>query len=204
MIAPSITVQIETESDEDVISKLRYQEIDFIIDYMRFRENGFCSTEMFNDELVLVASKDHPRISNSITMKELRKESHAVLKRKGDFYGYGEIFYRDAGFKEAYQGVSLSNILYVVSQSDLVAIAPRWIVEKGQDEHLKLMPLPIENNHISGYLSWHASAEKDKGHLWMRDRLLSICGNTLMNTSGTSNATVTPTGADCLDDNQRI
>ncbi len=204
LIAPSITVQIETESDEDVISKLRYQEIDFIIDYMRFRESGFCSTEMFNDELVLVASKDHPRISNSVTMKELRKESHAVLKRKGDFYGYGEIFYRDAGFKEAYQGVSLSNILYVVSQSDLVAIAPRWIVEKGQDEHLKLMPLPIENNHISGYLSWHASAEKDKGHLWMRDRLLSICGNTLMNTSCTSNATVTPTGAGCLDDNQHI
>lgn len=177
--APNVSIQIETESDGDIVSKLRYQEVDFIIDYVQFRENGFCSTEMFTDELVLVVNQQHPRISDTVTMKELRKESHAVLKRNGDFYGYGDVIYREGGYREAYQGVSLSNILHVVSQSELVAVAPRWIVEKSQYDNLKVIPLPIENKHISGYLSWHASAEKDKGHLWMRDQLLFICGNTL-------------------------
>ncbi len=178
--APNLTVQVETEHDQDIVSKLRYQELDFIIDYVQFLEAGFCSTEMFSDELVVVASRNHPRLSDEITCKDLQRESHAVLKRHGEVYGYGESFYREAGYIEAYQGVSLSNILYVVSQSELVAVAPRWIVETGRYQNLQIISLPIEKNIIRGYLSWHASAEKDKGHLWMRDQLLSICGNTLV------------------------
>lgn len=179
-IAPSIQVQVETEFDQDIVRKLRYQEVDFVIDYMNFTESGFCSTEMFNDELVVVASKNHPRIGNDISAKELQQELHAVLKRSGEMHSYAESLYRDNRYTEAYQGVSLSNILYVVSQSDLIAVAPRWMVEMGSHgDNLKMLTLPSDNNHISGYLSWHASAEKDKGHLWMRDQLLSICGNTL-------------------------
>ncbi len=177
--APNVTVQVETEHDRDIVSKLRYQELDFIIDYVQFIEPGFCSTEMFSDELVVIASANHPRLSGEISCKDLQRESHAVLKRHGEVYGYGESFYREAGYTEAYQGVSLSNILYVVSQSELVAVAPRWIVETGRYQNLQIISLPSDKNIIRGYLSWHASAEKDKGHLWMRDQLLSICGNTL-------------------------
>ncbi|CZF83391.1 transcriptional regulator LeuO [Grimontia marina] len=180
-VAPSVKVQVETEFDRDIARKLRYQEVDFVIDYLHFNELGFSSTEMFNDELVVVASKNHPRLTESITAKELASEAHAVLKRNGEMQGYAEALYRDGRYREAYQGVSLSNILYVVSQSQLVAVAPRWMIEAGNNrDNLKMLPLPLDNNRISGYLSWHASAEKDKGHLWMRDQLLSICGNSLV------------------------
>ncbi|MDD1793900.1 transcriptional regulator LeuO [Enterovibrio makurazakiensis] len=180
-VAPTVNVQVETEFDRDISRKLRYQEVDFVIDYMRFGEAGFCSTEMFNDELVVVVNNNHPRLGESITAKALLNESHAVLKHNGQMLSYAEGFYRDGRYREAYQGVSLSNILYVVSQSELVAVAPRWMVESGQtNTQLKMLPLPLEANRISGYLSWHASAEKDKGHLWMRDQLLSICGNSLV------------------------
>ncbi|WP_325890911.1 transcriptional regulator LeuO [Grimontia sp. NTOU-MAR1] len=179
-VAPSVKVQVETEFDRDIARKLRYQEVDFVIDYLHFNESGFSSTEMFNDELVVVASKNHPRLTESITAKELASEAHAVLKRNGEMQGYAEALYRDGRYREAYQGVSLSNILYVVSQSQLVAVAPRWMIEAGHNrDNLKMLPLPLDTNRISGYLSWHASAEKDKGHLWMRDQLLSICGNSL-------------------------
>lgn len=180
-VAPGVKVQVETEFDRDIARKLRYQEVDFVIDYLHFCEAGFCSTEMFSDELVVVASKNHPRLGDNITAKALSSEAHAVLKHNGEMLGYAEALYRDGRYHEAYQGVSLSNILYVVSQSQLVAVAPRWMVESGSNhENLKMLPLPLENNRISGYLSWHASAEKDKGHLWMRDQLLTICGNSLV------------------------
>ncbi|MDD1781650.1 transcriptional regulator LeuO [Enterovibrio sp. ZSDZ35] len=180
-LAPNVKVQVETEFNRDIATKLRYQEVDFVVDYLHFGESGFCSTEMFNDELVVVANKNHPRLGDLLTAKELQSEAHAVLKRNGEMQGYAEVLYRDGRYREAYQGVSLSNILYVVSQSELIAVAPRWMVEGGQyRDNLKTLPLPIDNNRISGYLSWHASAEKDKGHLWMRDQLLSICGNSLV------------------------
>lgn len=162
-LAPSVKVQVETEFNRDIANKLRYQEVDFVVDYLHFGESGFCSTEMFNDELVVVANKHHPRLGDAITAKELQNEAHAVLKRNGEMQGYAEVLYRDGRYREAYQGVSLSNILYVVSQSALIAVAPRWMVESGQyRENLKTLPLPSENNRISGYLSWHAPQKKTR------------------------------------------
>lgn len=185
-IAPYVTVQLETERVRDISRKLRYREVDFVIDYTHFGEGGFCSTEIFTDELVVVVNKEHPRIGDSISAKELQNEGHAVLKHNGETHGYAETLtlYRDGRYREGYQGVSLSNILYVVSQSELITIAPRWMVETGAyGENVKVLslpqPLPLPSNCVSGYLSWHASAEKDKGHLWMRDQLLTICGDVL-------------------------
>lgn len=183
-IAPYLTVLLETELVSDISRKLRYREVDFVIDYAKFSESGYCSTEIFNDELVVVVNNDHPRIGSTISPKELLIEGHAVLRHQGEMHGYAETIYRDRHYRESYHGVSLINTLYVVSQSELVTIAPRWMVEGSSyknDVKILTLPLslPMQNNRVSGYLSWHASAEKDKGHLWMRDQLLSICGNAL-------------------------
>lgn len=176
-LAPNIKVQIETESDQDITRRLRYQEINFVIDHANFTETGFSSTEMFSDELVVVASKKHPRIGDSISAKELQQESHAVLHHQSEMHGYAWDIYKEGRYREAYQGVSLSNVLYVVENSDLVAIAPRWIAESYPN--LKILTSPLDNNRVSGFLSWHVSAEKDKGHLWMREQLLRLCGELL-------------------------
>lgn len=181
--APHLTVLLETELVHDIARKLRYREVDFVIDYSQFSEVGFCSTEICNDELVVLVSKNHPRIGDTISAKELLSEGHAVLKHNGEMHGYAETLYKDGRYTASYQGVSLSNIIYVVSQSELLTIAPRWMIETGSyGENVKVLTLPESppNNRVSAYLSWHASAEKDKGHLWLRDQLLSICGNVLI------------------------
>lgn len=181
-IAPHLSVLLETELVHDISRKLRYREVDFVIDYFRFNETGFCSTEICTDELVVVVSKEHPRIGDSISAKELQNEGHAVLKHNGEMHGYSEIWYKDGHYTASYQGVSLSNILYVVGKSELLTIAPRWMLETGSyGDNVKVLTLPqsLSSSHVSAYLSWHASAEKDKGHLWFRDQLLSICGNAL-------------------------
>ncbi len=183
-VAPYITVLLETELLPDISRKLRYREVDFVLDYCQFTENGFCSTEIFSDELVVVVNKNHSRIGETISAKELQMESHAVLRYQGELHGYAEAIYREGRYREFYHGVSLSNIIHVVSRSELIAIVPRWVVEAcsyADDVKVITLPLalPIPANRVSGFLSWHASAEKDKGHLWMRDQLLSICGNAL-------------------------
>ncbi|MGO2457803.1 MAG: transcriptional regulator LeuO, partial [Vibrio casei] len=73
-----------------------------------------------------------------------------------------------------------SNILYVVGQSELLTVVPRWLVNiiPNRDNY-KVLPYPLENKKVAGYLSWHESSEKDKGHIWMRDQLMLICGETL-------------------------
>ncbi|WP_318454649.1 transcriptional regulator LeuO [Photobacterium leiognathi] len=177
--APNLRVQLEAEFEADLAQKLRYQEIDFVIDYVRFDEQGFCSTELFSDELVVIASDKHPRLGDSISESEFNHEMHAVLKNVPEVKSFADhIYNQTVNYNEAYHGASLSNIMYVVGQSELIAVAPRWLAESVADNlQLKVLELPFANNKISGYLSWHESTQKDKGNIWMRDQLMAICGN---------------------------
>jgi LysR family transcriptional activator for leuABCD operon len=178
--APNIQLLMDAEFDANLNEKMRYQEVDFVIDYARFEEQGFSSTEIFTDELVVVASATHPRIGDFISEKELLAEKHAKLSKLNGMRSFSEQAYKDLECNAAYKGTSLSNVLYVVSQSELVTVAPRWLVEDLSDRlDLKVIDLPLEQKTISGYLSWHDSSEKDRGHIWMRDQLMIICGETV-------------------------
>ncbi len=175
--APNIRLHLDAEFDANLNEKMRFQEVDFVIDYARFEEQGFSSTEIFNDELVVVAASSHPRISDAISEQELLSEKHAKLSKLNGMRSFSEQAYKGLECSAAYMGTSLSNVLYVVSQSELITVAPRWLVENLSDRlDLKVMDFPLENNKIGGFLSWHESSEKDRGHIWMRDQLMLICG----------------------------
>ncbi|UXI00989.1 transcriptional regulator LeuO [Photobacterium sp. TY1-4] len=178
--APNLRIHLEAEFDAELPQKMRYQEIDFVIDYVRFDEPGFSSTELFSDELVVIAANNHPRLDNTISAAEFAAEKHAVLKPVPGVKLFADrIYTQPTHFHEAYQGASLSNMMYVVGQSDLIAVVPRWLAESAQEAlQLNILSLPFEHDRISGYLSWHESSEKDKGHIWMRDQLMTVCGDT--------------------------
>lgn len=175
--APDVQLHMDAEFDRKLSERMRYQEIDFVIDYARFDEQGFSSTEIFQDELVVVTSSSHPRIQGDVTANQLLNEKHAKLSKIHGQRSFSEQAYRDLDCPAYYEGTSLSNVLYVVGQSELVTIAPRWMVENAANkDQLNIIQFPFDNASICGYLSWHESSEKDKGHIWLRDQLMTICG----------------------------
>ncbi|BCK04034.1 transcriptional regulator, LysR family [Vibrio cholerae] len=181
-LAPSVQLHLDAEFDRQIAERMRYQEIDFVIDYARFDDQGFSSTEIFQDELVVVASKLHPRIQGSITAEQLSAEKHAKLSKVHGQRSFSELAYREFDCQSYYEGTSLSNVLYVVGQSELVTVAPRWMAENAANrDELQILAFPFAESQISGYLSWHESSEKDKGHIWLRDQLMVICGEVVAN-----------------------
>ncbi|NLS12367.1 transcriptional regulator LeuO [Vibrio sp. SM6] len=178
--APHVQLHVDAEFDRRLSERMRYQEVDFVIDYARFDEQGFSSTEIFKDELVVVAAKNHPRISDTVSLEQLHSERHAKLSRIHGLRSFSEQAYRDLDVVAHYEGTSLSNVLYVVGQSELVTIAPRWMVENAANQsQLQILSCPFAHSEISGYLSWHESSEKDKGHIWLRDLLMVTCGEVI-------------------------
>lgn len=177
-LAPSVQLHLDAEFDRHLAERMRYQEIDFVIDYAHFDEQGFSSTEIFQDELVVVTSKNHPRIQGQVSREELAREQHAKLSKVHGQRSFSEQAYRELDCHPSYEGTGLSNVLYVVGQSELVTIAPRWMVENAANkQELQILDFPFDHGRISGYLSWHESSEKDKGHIWLRDQLMMICGD---------------------------
>ncbi|QVP49538.1 transcriptional regulator LeuO [Salmonella enterica subsp. salamae] len=176
-IAPNIHVVFKASLNQNTEHQLRYQEIEFVISYEEFRRPEFTSVPLFKDEMVLVASRKHPRISGPLLESNVYNEQHAVVSL--DRYASFSQPWYDTSDKQssvAYQGMALISVLNVVSQTHLVAIAPRWLAEEfAESLDLQILPLPLKLNSRTCYLSWHEAAGRDKGHQWMEELLVSVC-----------------------------
>ncbi len=172
--APNLQVVIKSYLNDNIEHQLRYQDTDFVISYNEFERPDFHHVPLFNDELVLAVSNKHPRIQEVVTQKQLFEELHAVvsLENKGSFSApYYESSERARTV--VYQGTDMNSVLRIVSQTYLVAIAPRWLVQNSSESlGLKLINLPPEFAQRPCFLTWHESTNRDKGHQWMK-KLLS-------------------------------
>lgn len=176
-VAPNIHLIFKASLNTNTEHQLRYQEIEFVIGYEEFRRPEFSCVPLFKDEMVLVASNKHPRISGPLSETDVYQEEHAVVALDR-FASFSLPWYSSVNKQAriAYQGNAMVSVLNVVSQTNMVAIAPRWLANEYADKlGLQLLPLPLKVNSRTCYLSWHDAAGKDKGHQWMEELLVGIC-----------------------------
>ncbi len=175
--APNIQLLFKSTLSKNIEHQLRYQETEFVIGYDEFRRPEFNCVPLFTDEMVLAASRSHPCVTEDLSEDDIFKQQHAVvsLERFGSFSAaWYDTVDRQAAI--AYQGTAMTSVLNVVSQTQLVAIAPRWLVEEFSETlNLAVISLPMQQNYRTCYLSWHEAAGRDKGHQWMEDMLVQIC-----------------------------
>ena len=176
-IAPNIHLVFKSSLNQNTEHQLRYQETEFVLGYEEFRRPEFACVPLFKDEMVLVASKKHPRMNSPLRESDVYSEQHAVVAL--DRYASFSQPWYDTADKQAsvaYQGMAMVSVLNVVSQTQLVAIAPRWLAEEFSESlSLQILPLPLKLNSRTCYLSWHEAAGRDKGHQWMEELLINIC-----------------------------
>lgn len=176
--APNVQLLFKSCLNKDIEHQLRYQETEFVISYDRFLRPEFTCIPLFKDEMVLVASaKHHARLKAPLTAKSFFNLQHAVVALDR-FASFSALWYQNPQAQAciSYQGMAMTSVLNVVSQTQLVAIAPRWLAEEFSSSlDLKIFPLPLKENSRTCYLSWHEAAGKDKGHQWMAELLTSIC-----------------------------
>lgn len=178
-VAPNIHLAFKSCLNQNAEHQLRYQELEFVIGYDEFRRPEFSCIPLFRDEMVLVSSADHPRLIGPLKESDIYHEEHAVVSLDR-YASFSQPWYDtpDKLAAIAYQGMALVSVLNVVSQTQLVAIAPRWLAETFTEKlNLKVLPLPLKLNSRTCYLSWHESAGRDKGHQWMEELLNSVCSN---------------------------
>ncbi len=154
-IAPNIHLVFKSALNQNTEHQLRYQETEFVIGYEEFRRPEFACVPLFKDEMVLVASRNHPRISGPMMEADIYREEHAAVAL--DRYASFSLPWYDTADKQAriaYQGNAMVSVLNVVSQTQMVAIAPRWLADEFADKlALQILPLPLKVNSRTCYLS---------------------------------------------------
>lgn len=168
-----VTVNFQTLISDNIEHQLRYQDIEFVISYRSFERPGFCNQPLFTDELVLVAAQNHPRISPHMSDEKYLNEQHAVVMM-GSHYSFSLPYYDSVAGQPliGYQGTDLNSVMNIVSRTHMVALVPRWLAQAHAGMlSLNIIPMPWMNNQLPCYLTWHESASKDKGNMWMKSLL---------------------------------
>lgn len=175
----NINVNIKSYLNSNIEHQLKYQEVEFFINYKQFDKPEFHSHPLFNDEVVLAVSNQHPRIKESVTEEMLLNEHHSIVSLE-DVGSFSAAYYKNTELEDliTYEGTDLNSVLNLVSKTYSVAIAPRWLVESYSEQlNIKAISLPWEKVERPCYLIWHESTARDKGHLWMKNLLSEVCQN---------------------------
>ncbi|GAA0338818.1 transcriptional regulator LeuO [Morganella psychrotolerans] len=165
-----ININIQSYMSKNIEHDLKYQETDFAISYNRFDKPNYNHHLLFNDQLSLVAARHHPRVQYSISEKQIFTEQHAVVAL--DLIdSFSAPYYENNELLRAivYQGTNLISVLNIVSKTELVAIAPKWLIQL----YSSLLPiqevqLPWDKVSRPAFLIWHEACARDKGHQWMK------------------------------------
>ena len=158
-----------------ITSETTYQmangEIDLAIGFLPNFENGFYQQKLFEQYYVVIASKNHPRLSaNSLTIEQYLSELHIDIDAgMGHYHIENELLSlelkRDILMRlPSYLGVGL-----VVQETDAIATVPYYLSEVLLSRgNLQIFDAPITFPTYSIKQYWHMSCHHKTSHQWLR------------------------------------
>lgn len=175
--APKIALEIHPLFTEDMEADLRLQRYDLIID-MRPRGRTVLKTEvLYSEELKVVCSANHPRLSDGVTVSEFLNEDHVVVARwqarrsllnAEDFPELDKrnIIVRAPGAVE---------MLPIIAGSDMIGILPASTINDFSEKYnVKALPMPFGGSVQDLCAIWHPSRTSENAHRWLRNQLFKV------------------------------
>lgn len=150
-------------------------DIDFCFDFVNPEDSRLDSCLFNEQELVVIARRNHPRLSEHITVEQYFSERHVVMSFGSERRGRLQQFMSEQGgtrkiLAEVNQYIAAPT---VVMQTDGIAIVPRQMAEFFlYKNELTILPFPFDVPPLAIYLIWHKSMNRDKGHQWLKDLIL--------------------------------
>lgn len=114
------------EATENYSAHLLSKSIDVIFDYEPVNHPDILYRKLFKEELCIVCSKNHPRISQSLTQKEYLQESHALIEGKSPVIRNAENRLDSLFLNKnvEFQSSCYIDLLSVVEVSELICVVP--------------------------------------------------------------------------------
>lgn len=174
--APHIKLNVRA-----ITSETSYQmangEIDLAIGFLPHLENGFYQQKLFEQYYVVIASKDHPRLtSNNLTVEQYLSESHIDIDAGfGHYHIENELMNLDLKRNILMRIPSYLGVGLVVQEADAIATVPYYLSEVLLSRgNLQIFDAPIAFPTYSVKQYWHMSCHHKTSHQWLRHMFYEI------------------------------
>jgi len=176
--APGIRIRIRPEPGTALQAELREGTVDCALDYFPVPDPAFRNTCVLTENLLTLARRDHPQVGERLSLELFLSLRHVVLAHRGNSRPMIDLALAKRGLARQI-AVTVPHFLsmpVLVQNSDLVATLPRRMALLYADHfRLKSHAVPLRIPQFPVYLLWHANADSDPGHRWLREHLVEFC-----------------------------
>jgi DNA-binding transcriptional LysR family regulator len=179
-VAPGIVVTFDTATRPvNLEERLRDGIVELAIDWLPVELDPFVNKKLFDERMVLVACRNHPRVRTGIKVAALRKEEFIGLHYRRDATQLPQALKQlhDLQFQTVVEVSELLEIPTVVASTDLVGLMP---ASMGPLMHqrlgLQVLAIPVKLPTLPVYMIWHETRRQDAAHRWMRDLVVADVG----------------------------
>jgi len=176
--APGIRIEIMPLSN-DTARLLENGEADLALGLIPQLDAGFYQQLLFRQDFVCMVGREHPRLSDGLSLAQFEAEDHAVIISSGSAPSIVEHEIVRQGIKRriALKIPSFLGAAFVVEHTDLLVTIPRRLAELLQGRgSFRIFPVPFDLPDYEVKQHWHERYHHDDGNRWLRgvvSRLLS-------------------------------
>jgi DNA-binding transcriptional LysR family regulator len=169
--APGIDIDIAPLSD-DTPRQLESGEADLALGFIPQMEAGFFQQALFRQRYVCMASADHPRVRDALSLAQFEAEDHAVVSGSGTGH---LIVDRELSRQGIRRHVVLRipnyiGVAFVIEGTDLLATIPQRLGEVLKERgRFRIFPAPMPLPGYSIKQHWHERFHHDLGSRWLRE-----------------------------------
>jgi len=178
-IGLKLRVEIRNMDPLRVREELEEGSCHLVIGYFQNLPKDLYSSVIFKDRIVCLTRSRHPSIKDEINLNEYVELHHAC------FAGFShagpstiekvtDAALADLGFERivTFQAGSISVILSVVAETDLIATVPLGSVKRAATQfQLRTIALPFAIPDVEVALIWHERTHRDAAHNWVRQAI---------------------------------
>lgn len=176
IIAPGLVIAGEKISPDSRRS-LESGDVDLAVGFTPDLEAGFYQQALFAQNFVCLASGNHPRIGNKLTLKGFSNEGHIQVISSGTGHSIvdkvlakNKIDRRIVLRVPSYLGVAR-----IVAQTEFLVIVPRQLGHAlEQQENVKVLEPPMLLPSYKVKQHWHERYNQDAGNVWLRKTMAEL------------------------------
>lgn len=140
---------------------LIYRRADIIFDSNPHFSMQFVSKKIFEEEIVFICSKTHPRLTDTIDVEQSRHEKFVLLETDSEVINEFQV-YADNHFGERNIGMRTRSLLCVLAateKSDLVGAIPKRLFEKMKSSYdIKMLKPELSMKPVSIYMIYNKTS----------------------------------------------
>lgn len=184
--APGIRVGVCNLSPESLAVQMERGEVDLALMSPEHAPSNMHTKHLFDETYVLIGRRDHPQLSEEVTLAEYVRFEHVVVSLSGGGFvtplddalaGLG--YTRNVVLSAA----SFLLVPEIVAQSDFVALVPERLVRNHTDK-LKLVSVSLPTEGFAVGMVWHDRSHGHPGHRWLREMIMSLIQNSAVSRVG--------------------